>query len=190
MKIVNDKIYISQGETPTYDVNVYDKKTGIPYMLDSEMKQPVVEFIVRPSVYDSDKDYKLRKYLDFSDVKKFKRIPKKLIEIPTVTMTEIETNDDPLSSHVDELHVCSNNGINDFYYWDGSKWVKYVFNIKFKMDYKYTSKMEAKTYKYEVVVFDATPVKENKEIVALTDIDDKKFLLEATDFIVGGSLSE
>lgn len=190
MKIVNDKIYISQGETPTYDVNVYNKKTGIPYMLDSKMETPIVEFIVRPSVYDSDKEYKLRKYLDFSDVKKFEYIPKKLTEIPTVTITEIENDDGPVDAHIEELHVYSHNGINDFYYWDGSKWVKYVFNIKFKMDYKYTSKMEAKTYKYEVVVFDATPIRENKEIVSLTNIDDKKFLLEATDFIVGGSLSE
>ena len=58
------------------------------------------------------------------------------------------------------------------------------------MDYPSTSKMEAKTYKYEVVLFNATPKYQNSKLIGLENIAYKKPLLEATDFIVGGSLSE
>lgn len=190
MKIVNDKIYIVQGETPTYDVDVYDRKTGIPYMVSDDIETPIVEFIVRPSLYAKDADYNLKKYKDFSDIKKFSFIPKKMEEIPSVTINEIETNYKPSTGHENELHVYSHDNVNEFYYWDGSKWNKYVFNINFKMEYDYTSKMEAKTYKYEVVIFDATPVKDGEEIIRIDNIKYKKPLLSATDFIVEGSMSD
>lgn len=190
MKIVNDKIYISQGETPTYDVNVYDKKTGIPFMLPSEMQNPIIEFIVRPSVYNRDDDFVLRKYLDFSSYKRFDYVPTVIEEIPEVSINDIENDVSPSTENMNKLHIYSHNGIKDYYYYENSSWVKYVFNITFKMNYASTSKMEAKTYKYEVVLFDATPKYQDSELIGLEDIAHKKFLLEATDFIVGGSLSE
>ena len=33
MKIINNKIYIVQGETPTYTASVIDRDTGHPYMI-------------------------------------------------------------------------------------------------------------------------------------------------------------
>ena len=57
MKIINNKIYIVQGETPTYTASVIDKDTGIPYMILKTDMFPVVEFIVRPSIYNRADDF-------------------------------------------------------------------------------------------------------------------------------------
>ena len=60
MRIVNNKIYIARGETATYDVSVKDNKTGAPFTIPSGYKNPVIEFIVRPSVYDREDGYGLK----------------------------------------------------------------------------------------------------------------------------------
>ena len=56
MKIVNNKIYIGRGETPTYHVYVIDEDSGAPFIVPVGVKNPVLEFIVRPSIYDRE-DY-------------------------------------------------------------------------------------------------------------------------------------
>ena len=66
MRIVNNKIYIARGETATYDVSVQDNKTGAPFTIPSGYKNPVIEFIVRPSVYDRKDDYVFKCYLDYT----------------------------------------------------------------------------------------------------------------------------
>lgn len=189
MKIVNDRIYISRGETPTYDVKVKDKKTGIPFMLSSGMKHPVIEFIVRPSLYSKDNDYVLKAYLDYSDFKKFDDVNISLEDIPNVTINEIEEGRAPISN-TGKLHKYSHDGVVEYYYHDGSKWVRYEFSISFTMSHENTSKMEEKTYKYEVVLLDGDPKYDGDDVIGFNTINYKKLLLEATDFIVGGSLSE
>ena len=192
MRIVNNKIYISQGETPTYSVNVIDKSTGIPMTITPQRVNPVIEFIVRPSVFSGDDDFVLRAYLPQDHVKRFSEEYKTLLDVPIVSLDEITTGDAPLSDNLNKLHRYEHDGTREFYYYDSyeRKWIEYTFEISFMMEHKYTSKMEAKTYKYEIVLFDADIVYKDGEEVGLENIRFKKPLLEATDFIVGGSLSE
>lgn len=193
MRIVNNKIYISQGETPTYTAKIIDKTTGIPMTLTPERVNPVIEFVVRPSVYSGEDDYVFRKYLILENIKRFNEEYTELTDVPIVTLDEILQNSEPLTDNTYKLHRYEHDGERDFYYFDSyeNKWIEYVFEISFRMDYEYTSKMEAKTYKYEVALFDADEiVSDERGVVGLNGIHFKKPLLEATDFIVGGSLSE
>lgn len=209
MRIVNNRIYIARGETPTYDVDVIDVDTGAPFVLPSGYVKPVIEFVVRPSVYNRKEDYVMRCYLDYSA---------KLAE-HNFGDTEIQDYEDVdwnnnynftaynqpqnalfrkrIASGVDEWEYRYYNpnatGTGNSY-----KWIEYKFNIKFQFPYEATSLMEPKTYKYEVTLFsgEITPAGVSPIIMPpsdgyeLTNISLKKPLLEATDFIVGGSLSE
>ena len=63
MKIVNNKIYIGRGETPTYHVYVIDEDSGAPFIVPVGVENPVLEFIVRPSIYDREDDYVFKTYI-------------------------------------------------------------------------------------------------------------------------------
>ena len=197
MRIVNNRIYISKGETPTYDVMVLDKDNGAPFVIPAKFENPVIEFIVRPSVYDREDDYVLRMYLDASHMKRFD------VEEP---LDYIETSwDNNVVPDEDKINRLYRRAIGDEYdyrYYDANatydpekypestendyKWIPYEFELIFQFPYSSTSLMEAKTYKYEIALFDANLVDGDH----LENIMFKKFLLEATDFVVGGSLSE
>ena len=195
MKIVNNKIYIGRGETPTYHVYVIDEQSGTPYIIPSSVKNPVLEFIVRPSIYDRENDFVFKTYLDLQDIKKFDS------EEPVEYKEESWDNDVvPSEKDKNKLFILKiaekeyeyryyNSTIED----DGkdSRWVPYDFEIEFQFPYEATSLMEAKTYKYEIALFDAN-IKRNEdgEAIGLQNIIFKKFLRHATDFIVDGSLSE
>ena len=67
MRIVNNKIYIIRGETPTYNVTVKYRDSGVPYMLTegdrAKLVNPIIEFVVRPSIYSREDDYVFRFYI-------------------------------------------------------------------------------------------------------------------------------
>lgn len=183
MKIINNKIYIAKGETPTYDVSVIDKQTEAPYMLPSGINNPVIEFIVRPSVYNRADDYVFRAYLDYSTHKKFETP-----ELVEYTDNQWDDSNAPSSGDEEKLHFrITSDGIKEYRYYENGAWVPYEFRISFMFPYEATSLMESKQYKYEVVLFGADVLPGN---AGLTNISYKEPLLEATDFIVGGSLSE
>lgn len=189
MKIVNDKIYIARGETPTYDVKVKDRKTGVPFILPSGLEHPIIEFVVRPSVYSKGDDFAIKKYLDFTDYPRFDDVS----YFPEVPNGVTDADNKPLPGDESKLHKYARDGETDYYYYTGSEWKKYEFQISFTMLYDNTSKLEEKTYKYEVALFGAEPLYKDetkKEVIGISGIYYKKPLLEATDFIVGGSLSE
>lgn len=209
MRIVNNKIYIARGETATYDVSVKDNKTGAPFTIPSGYKNPVIEFIVRPSVYDRKDDYVFKCYLDYAS-----KLAEHDFGDTSVQDYDGETWDNnytfigangesqPINALYRKQIV---KGIDEYeykYYTSNTKgdghWVDYDFKITFQFPYDAMKLMEAKTYKYEVTLFDGvvspTPsgdVKMPPDIgYSLTNIVYKYPLLESTDFIVGGSLSE
>lgn len=196
MKIVNNKIYIGRGETPTYDVFAIDEETGAPFIIPAGVKKPVLEFIVRPSIYDREDDYVFRTYLDFSD---FKRFSDETIVDYTGSNGWDNANppSDENKNKLFRLKVAEK--LYEYRYYDesifddntDSRWIPYNFEIKFQFPYDSTSKMEAKTYKYEIALFDADIVyNDDGKATGLDNIIFKKFLRNATDFIVDGSLSE
>ena len=183
MKIINNKIYVVQGETPTYTASVIDKDTGAPYIVLKTHMTPVVEFIVRPSIYNRADDYVYKAYLLMNNVHQFD------------TDEIIEYNqpiweDAPLSSDAGKLHRRTLNGVSDFAYWNGSKWIPYEFEVSFYFDYDAMKKLEAKTYKYDITLYYGNLKETYVDGENPVEIVVKKPLLEATDFIVGGSLSE
>lgn len=206
MKIVNNKITINKGETPTYNVAVIDKDTGAPFRLpvlpDGKDRTWIVEFIVRPSIYNRDDDYVFKALLLRTD-REFTTDKLETYYYPS----DAQNFWDDSYSFVDSYgnsqdrnalfrkETAKGSGVWEYKYFDGSTWKNYEFRINFMFPYEYTSKMEAKTYKYEIVLFGGVPNNSipNNVLYGETlpiDIEYKKFLLESMDFEVGGSLSE
>lgn len=205
MKIINNRIYIARGETGTYDVAVIDKNTGAPFMLLTQNEKPayryVIEFVVRPSVYDSDEDFVFKTYLIQDDtIHKFETN-----DVKTYTYPDWD-NDytfvDPIEGEQPKTALfrkrASEEDEWEYRYYDENatgegtdyKWIPYEFRITIPFPYNEMSIIEPKTYKYEVTVFGG-PVKENPELNEIpVTVDFKLPILEPTDFIVGGSLSE
>ena len=218
MKIVNDRIYITKGETPTYDVDVIDDNTGAPFTLPSGINNPVIEFIVRPSIYDRKDDFVFKCYIPYADKKAEHDFGDTAVQTYTVTseadnewsndyeFKDAEGNDQPQNALFRKEVVIGSDTWEYRYFnpdatgtGDDYKWIPYKFNIKFQFPYEATSLMEGKKYKYEIALFgaDITPTISTDYVrippdgsYELTNIAYKDPLLEATDFNVGGSLSE
>jgi hypothetical protein len=103
----------------------------------------------------------------------------------------------PSSDNLKRLFRRTNNGVSDYRYYDAAKtaddgthWIPYEMSLTFRFPYEATSKMEAKVYQYEITLFGGI----NKQNAVANEIpiiiDYKRPLLEATDFTVGGTLSE
>lgn len=206
MKIVNNKISLARGETAPYDVSVVNRETGVPYMLQKGINNPVIEFVVRPSVYSKEDDFVFKAYLF--------RTNDHLFETNEYVDYEYDLwIDDYAPSEKDKgklfkrtVIINSNKKEIDFRYYDenqvneedGTHWIPYEFRINFTFPYEATSLMEAKTYLYEVTLFGGVLEDDVKDKLSPPEdgrsvfkkIDYKEPLLEATDFIVGGSLSE
>lgn len=71
MRIVNNKIHIVKGETPTYDVIVVDPDTGAPFRLLNGIHNPVIEFSVQESVYDLSNKFVFKVYMDYKNETRF-----------------------------------------------------------------------------------------------------------------------
>lgn len=194
VKIINNKIYIVKGETPTYDVSVVDSESEAPFILPKGVINPVVEFIVRPSVYNREDEFAFRMYMDFSKHKKFDETQYDLGDYNKLDTRESPAWDDtirPNSADANKLFKRTIGTVVDYRYYENNKWVPYEFRLLFKFPYEATSKMESKQYKYEVTLFGADELLyDGDTIIGLNVIHDKYPLLEATDFNVGGSLSE
>lgn len=208
MQIINNKIYILKGETPTYNVSVIDKDTGAPFRLpilpDGKDRKWVVEFIVRPSVYDREDDYVMKVLLLRKD-KQFEtdkiETYKKGSDLEPLWQPDYFFGD-PLDPETElkkkalyRGEVISGSGVWEYAYFDGEKWVPYEFRINFMFPYNNTSNMDVKTYKYEVALFGGVgSFPSVKDITYDTDlgmnIEYKKVLLSSNDFVVGGSSSE
>lgn len=207
MKIVNNKITIGRGETPTYDVAVIDRDTGAPFMLpilpDNPDRKWIIEFIVRPSIYNRDDEYVFKALLLRTD----KQFTTNVIETYEYASEEQNIWDDNYDFKIDgegieqqnrnalfRKETAKGSGVWDYAYYEAGTWVPYEFKINFMFPYEYTSKMESKTYKYEIVLFGGTSDNPIEDLVYDAElplnIEYKKFLLNSTDFEVGGSLSE
>lgn len=207
VRIINNKIYIVRGETPTYDVSVKDKDTGAPYIIPSGIVSPIVEFVIRESVYAKENDFAFRAYLDYSNQHRFDsaEIADYNALYDSQATGSVIWDDDVVPPVEDENKLFRRTVLkqSDYRYWNGSAWTPYEFRITFQFPYQATSVMEPKTYQYEVALFDGTISSSEGNVIppnvlmppasdtfSLTNISYKKPLLEASDFVVGGSPSE
>ena len=207
MRIVNNKIFIAKGETPTYSARIIDKDTGAPFIIDKSMalnqdgsaRTIVIEFVVRDSAYSRDEDKRIRKDLLLFEGVSYYLFDDAVIKDYVGYHESIDENGIPVLNNTvkpqigDEkrLHKYENNGDYFYYYYDGSKWVNYDFEFNATLTYEETNAMEPKTYKYEIALF-AGNIKQNalQGEFPLDQVEYKKQLLPLTDFIVEGSISE
>ena len=210
MRIVNNKIYIIRGETPTYNVSVKYRDTGAPFMLvesdRDRIHNPIIEFVVRPSIYSRDDDYVFRTYMMLEgDTDAEEDYPyaihwfdsSEIVPYPGMSMNpavyEWDDEIEPVVGKENYLYYLDVGGIREYRYYnddlEDNKWVPYDFRISFQFPYKYTSVLENKTYKYEIALIGGNPVEHEDDELPIS-IDYKRPLMEANDFIVGGSLSE
>ena len=65
-RIINSKVYITRGETATYNVAVIDE-TGVPFRIESTINNPYVQFVVGNNINDPKSE--IVKYLERDDKK-------------------------------------------------------------------------------------------------------------------------
>ena len=225
MKIINNKIIIARGETPTYSASAIDKETGAPFIITKGMLANrgyiaesdvsfVIEFVVKTSIYASKKDVVLKynlvlgkdmPYHIFDDEKiaSFNTLGTPEWDSENNTYKWNELGVTPLSGNANRLHCFIDDSTDEkFYvYYSEGAWKDYefVFNVTFQ--YEHTSKLEAKTYLYEVVLYSGllktseeifTEEYENNFAYPVTVIKpfDKKPLAGPYEFKVEGSISE
>jgi hypothetical protein len=206
VRIVNNKIYIIKGETPTYSASVIDKDSGAPLIIDKGMvtnpedkttNTMIIRFIVRDSAYSRESDFRLKydiklggdvvPLIVFDDdiIRDYKGVPR--FEQDGHIWDDTWT---PAAGDENRLHRYMDN--DEYFYcrYDGTKWLDYDFSFNVTFMHDHTAAMEAKTYKYEIVLLGG-PLKTNPtEYEPIVRVVYKKPLLGLTDFIVEGSISE
>lgn len=208
MQIINNKISIVKGETPTYDAAIIEVdgsplRTVIPTPA-SDDYQYYIEFVVRPSIYDREDDFVYKSY-HLVDVHRFDEDvwvdyneEFGYTEEQNKAGTVLWSDDDvPSESKKNLLFRRTNNKVTDYRYYDdtttaedGTHWIPYEVRLIFKFPYEYTSNMEAKVYKYEIALFGGVSNPDHGINEIPVTIDYKRPLLDATDFTVRGTLSE
>jgi hypothetical protein len=208
MRIVNNRIYIARGETPTYSANVIDKDTGAPFIIDksiamnkddNSLRRVLIEFVVRDSAYDRGNNHRIRKHLIlgrdvsyhlFDDIQIASY--NDLGYIPEFVDGKIIWDDNikPKVGNENRLHRYDHDGESFYVYYNGSKWVDYEFGFNVTFTYDETSVMEPKTYQYEITLFTGNQKDDVGPGEIPITIEYKKPLLGLTDFIVEGSISE
>ena len=189
-KIVNNKIYIGRGETPTYDV-VVANRDGSPFKLfktarDVEGDKSYIEFVVRKSIYSDEITF--RYFIDQSDKKVFD-------SDDIVSVEDVFNPVGPVEGKENYLHHLykEEEDINEYKYWEDGEWVDYEFRLTFPFQYGDTAYLENKTYWYEVTLIKGVlknPLPESKQESPYTNISYKKILQDPIEFILGGSISE
>lgn len=206
MRIVNNKIYIVKGETPTYSASAIDKDTGAPLIIDKGMyitnddgelvSTLILEFVVRDSAYSRNDDFKLKYDLfieqhpgfhlfDDSVIKEYKGVPR--FENESIIW---DNTWKPESGDENRLHRYTDNDDNFYCVYVDGEWKDYSFDFDITFRYDETSKMEPKTYKYEIALLGGSLKTNPDPKETLVSVVYKKPLLGLTDFIVEGSISE
>jgi hypothetical protein len=203
MRIANNNIYITRGETATYTAKVIDKATGAPFILPKELgdgqmtSRFLIKFSVRKSEYVKD-GTELTKYLWLSGFSGESSGTQYNIGKDLVLLDSTEVIDYPASDWGEhgEAFVVKNNvlykrttslGTYEYAYYDGAKWNTYEFKISFPFLYGDTSDMASKSYKYAMTVYGGNNLIVTNE--GLQGIDYKKPLVDA-QFIVEADINE
>lgn len=208
MRIVNNKIFIAKGETPTYSARIIDKDSGAPFMIDKEialnldqsLRTILIEFVVRDSAYSRDEDKRIRRHLILNPEESYHMFDD--LEIipyegtPTFEDGNVIQWDDtykPEEANKNRLHRYTDASGDMFYgRYDevADKWITYDFGFNVTFLYSETSIMEPKTYKYEIALLAGNLKDDAEPGESPIIVEFKKQILGLTDFTVEGSISE
>lgn len=204
MRIVNNKIFIARGETPTYSASIIDRLTGAPLVIDRGLYEKtdgdktvntmIIEFVVRDSAYSRDDDFRIKYNLLIENNPNFHVFDSAEIrEYNDISGGEnSEWLDDitPEEGYENNLyHRIDSNEDNFYAYYSDGKWVDYSFDFDVTFRYSETSVMEPKTYKYEVTLLGGALKDNPGPTETIVDVVYKKPILDLTDFVVEGSFS-
>lgn len=215
--IVNNKIYMSRGETPTFKTYILDID-GAPYRVSSGIGDVVVSFTIRDNIWATGDNYSFAFNAIYSS-----ELLSGAEQIHTFDDLEVgdynDLYDDQggtgtvvwdntiIPEEISETITTSNlykltdiNGNSTYRYYDSEavevigstdyKWIEYDFIFGFTFPYEATKALENKTYYYDIILYSGTLNADFSDGFPLANIDFKKQLLSPTDFIVGGSLNE
>lgn len=205
MRIVNNKIYITRGETPTYSASIINRDTGAPLIIDkglyaekedgTKVNTVIIEFVVRDSAYSRNDDFKLKYNLlieqnpefhlfDGLDVLSYNDISGGYNEEWLDSIVPLENFENYLYRRTDA------DDNNHYAYYVNGHWKEYSFDFDVTFRYSETSVMEPKTYKYEISLLGGSLKNNPGPKETIVDVVYKKPILDLTDFIVEGSISE
>lgn len=212
MRIVNNVIYIKQGETPTYEA-IIKNRDGSPFVLtdvtvpgvETDDAKFIVEFVVKPSSYTRNTDVNFRHYIDVSDKQIFDGTELKDYNLE-FNVSETDAQDWDTAKHPTDPSIYlyrrtykSSNGVKEHFYgyYKNNAWHDYEFTFNTIFQYPETAVMEAKKYCYEITLLFGNYNTETNNFNVGTEGDYKdlpliyykKPLLELTDFVVEGSIS-
>lgn len=197
MKIVNHKISMMRGETPTYSANI-KMAEDIPYIIleiEDVVKQPffVVEFVIRPTIYSKGDDFLFRRYIqvqaqlnndDLVDIPRFK----------SRTVRDRVGNPDWDSVQTGEvegyLYRQKIGNIYEYRYLLGRVWQQYDFKVGVVFPYEETKDFEPKIYWYEINLLSGellNPVPTSMTECPITVIN-KTIILPPREFKVEASI--
>lgn len=191
MRIVNNKIYISQGETPTYSAVYRDKNTGEPFKIAANAQHPFVNFIVRDSVYKTMGTPRINYQINWDTAITVKggghRLDEDVLDYDGSTWSDTYFNTHSTSQTALYRKLNANEEYEYKYFGNDDTWHDYSFRMVFPFLHEDTKELEAKTYTYEIVLtYNTTSDPESDQ----NEITYKEVILPPTEFVVGGSLSE
>lgn len=191
MRIVNNKVYIKQGETGTYSASFINKLTGAPFVITKDMYNfgvvnLVLQFVVKPNSYTETDVWNINRYLVLDEIHRFDDVVIASYNNLGGDRDRWDNGIRPKPEDANRLHrrVSSLDEISYAYY-ENNQWVEYDFNINITFLYEEMSVLEAKKYNYEIVLIGGTL--ENRE---MKNIIFKKPLLDLTEFVVEGSIGD
>lgn len=205
MRIVNNKIYITRGETPTYSASIINRDTGAPLIIDkglyaekedgTKVNTVILEFVVRDSAYSRDEDFRIKRSLLVEQNPEFHVFDSaEILEYADISGGQNDFWDDnkvqPEPGYENYLYHRIDSDDNNFYaYYVDGHWKEYSFDFDVTFRYAETSVMEPKTYKYEITLLGGSLKDNPKPWETIVDVVYNKPILDLTDFIVEGSIS-
>lgn len=146
MKVVNHKISMMRGETPTYFSSV-KFADGTPYMNTDPANLYCFEFVVRPSIYASGNDFVFRTYKKVN-TETIPIFPSRLV----IDYGEAAWNDDigPQAGYEYYLHRLKVGDIYEYRIYKDRSWITYSFDLEITFPYSSTRHFEPKIYYYEI----------------------------------------
>lgn len=197
MRVTNNKIFITRGETGNYTlvVRYYDNNEPFRLVDSTGILDFMALLTVKATAYDSKAMLVSSINIEDTDIPVFTQEA----IVPIEDQGELASFDDhtPVAADVGKLFKAKRSSTDNTITYgyaisdgnDGYEWKKdYVFSLTFPFDYEDTSVLEPKKYVYDINLFGGNWDGEQHTIDKFT-VTSKQILLEPTEFTVGGSLS-
>lgn len=187
MKVVNNKIYITRGETTTYNLNLKYLDDDSPFRLvdDTGELDFIAVLTIKSTVYET-KPATKQMVMNLNSIKPI-FTSNDWIDKSTLVFGGIEN---PQTGVLYKAKKLITDETAVFGYYTGTEWVTdYTFTLNFPFTYDITAKLESKKYVYDVNIFWGNWVAQDSDEMNEFNVLGKQIIIEPTELQVGGSLS-